>query len=45
MVGSIAPGKKADFAVLDRDPHAAGVTGLNQIGIAGVVFEGRFFAA
>ena len=45
MVGSIAPGKKADFAVLDRDPYAAGVADLNRIGIAGVVFEGRFFPA
>jgi len=45
LVGSIAPGKKADFAVLDRDPYAAGVAGLNRIGIAGVVFEGRFFPA
>lgn len=45
MVGSIAPGKKADFAVLDRDPYAAGAAGLNRIGIAGVVFEGEYFPA
>lgn len=41
MVGSLAPGKKADFAVLDRDPFASGAAGLDKIKIAGVVFEGR----
>ena len=41
MVGSLAPGKKADFAVLDRDPFASGAAGLDKIKVAGVVFEGR----
>jgi predicted amidohydrolase YtcJ len=45
MVGSIAPGKKADFSVLDRDPYQAGVAGLDRIGVAGVVFEGRYCPA
>ena len=45
LVGSIAAGKKADFAVLDRDPYEAGVAGLRDIGVAGVVYEGRFTPA
>lgn len=45
LVGSIAPGKRADFAVLDDDPYALGAGKLAQIGIAGVVFEGRFVPA
>lgn len=40
LVGSLAPGKKADFAVLDRDPYEAGAAQLNQLRVAGVVFEG-----
>lgn len=43
-VGSIAAGKKADFAVLDRDPNAAGAKGLREIRVEGEVFERRFFA-
>lgn len=45
LVGSIAAGKKADFAVLDHDPYEAGVAGLRDIGVAGVVYEGRFTPA
>ncbi|WP_108791242.1 amidohydrolase family protein [Erythrobacter sp. Alg231-14] len=44
-VGSIASGKKADFVVLDRDPRIAGAEALRDVGILGVVFEGRWFAA
>ncbi|MEZ4283023.1 MAG: amidohydrolase family protein [Myxococcota bacterium] len=44
-VGSIASGKKADFVVLDRDPYRAGAAGLRDVGVEGVVFEGRFVAA
>ena len=45
LIGSIAPGKKADLAVLDRDPRAGGAAGLRDIKVAGVVFEGRYSAA
>jgi predicted amidohydrolase YtcJ len=45
MVGSLAPGKKADFAVLDQDPFAAGAAQLDRIGVAGVVFEGQYYPA
>ena len=45
MVGSIAAGKRADFAVLRQDPYAVGAAGLNQIEIDGVVFEGQFVPA
>ena len=45
MIGSISIGKKADFAVLDRDPYKAGAAGLRNVRVKGVVFEGRFVAA
>lgn len=44
-VGSITPGKRADFAVLDKDPYQAGTSALKDIGIWGVVFEGRPYPA
>ena len=40
-IGSIAPGKRADFAVLDRDPYQAGAAALRDLRVAGVIFEGR----
>lgn len=40
-VGSIAAGKRADFAVLDRDPYDVGAAALRNIGVAGVIFEGQ----
>lgn len=43
LVGSLAAGKRADFAVLDRDPLISGAVGLKDIGIEGVVFEGRYY--
>ena len=45
MVGSIATGKKADFTVLDRDPYVGGAAKLQEVGVEGVVFEGRWFPA
>jgi predicted amidohydrolase YtcJ len=39
-VGSIAAGKKADFAVLEDDPFELGVERLKDVRIAGTVFEG-----
>ncbi|MFM5948761.1 MAG: amidohydrolase family protein, partial [Novosphingobium sp.] len=45
LVGSLAPGKRADFAVLDRDPHAVGAAGLRDIKVEGVIFEEQFAQA
>lgn len=39
-VGSIAAGKRADFCVLQDDPFELGVERLNEVRIAGTVFEG-----
>lgn len=41
LVGSVAPGKMADFAVLDQDPFKAGAEGLRDIDVEHVIFEGR----
>ena len=41
--GSIRAGKKADFAVLDKDPYEVGAAGLRDITILATVFEGRVF--
>ncbi len=40
-LGTIEAGKIADFTVLDADPYEVGAEGLRDIGIWGVVFEGR----
>ena len=40
-VGSIAAGKRADFAVLADDPFELGVDRLNEVRIAGTVFQGE----
>jgi predicted amidohydrolase YtcJ len=45
MVGSVAVSKKADFAVLDRDPYALGATRLNAVKVQGVIFEGDYTLA
>lgn len=45
LVGSIAAGKKADFAVLDRDPYSAGVDDLRSIRVVGVIYEGEYDAS
>jgi len=39
-IGSIEPGKRADFAVLDRDPSQDGAT-LKDVEVLGTVFAGR----
>lgn len=39
-VGSLAPGKRADFAVLDDDPYTVDPTGLRDIGVWGTVLGG-----
>ncbi|QIM18058.1 amidohydrolase [Leucobacter coleopterorum] len=44
-LGSIEVGKRADFAVLDRDPHATPIPELAQVGIAETWIGGeRVFA-
>jgi len=42
-LGSIAPGKIANFTVLEQDPFAVEPMKLNDIPIWGTVFEGRIF--
>lgn len=42
-VGSIAAGKRADFAVLADDPLQLGADRLNEVRVAGTVFEGQVF--
>ena len=42
-LGSICPGKLANFTVLDQDPLAVEPTKLNDIPIWGTVFEGKIF--
>jgi predicted amidohydrolase YtcJ len=43
QIGSIAPGKIANFTVLDEDPYAVPPAQLKDIPIWGTVFEGRVF--
>ncbi len=45
VVGSIAVGKKADFAVLADDPYVRGRAKLRETRIKGVVFEGSDYPA
>ena len=45
MIGPITVGKRADFAVLDKDPEAAGWAGLHELKVVGAVFEERLTAA
>jgi len=40
-IGSIAPGKKADFTILNQDPYAVALENLHEIPIFGTVFEGK----
>ena len=42
-IGSITPGKMADFTVLEEDPFAVPAAELKDIPIWGTVFEGRLF--
>lgn len=42
-LGSIETGKRADFAVLDEDPIAAGAEGLKDVPVWGTVLGGRVF--
>ncbi|MEO1557488.1 MAG: amidohydrolase [Pseudomonadota bacterium] len=40
-IGSISPGKRADFAILGDDPFAVDKTQLKDIPVLGTVFDGR----
>lgn len=42
-LGSIAPGKIANFTVLEQDPYVVAPEDLKDIPIWGTVFEGRLF--
>ena len=42
-LGSIAPGKIANFTVLEQDPYAVAPEDLKDIPIWGTVFEGQLF--
>ncbi|MFN3658595.1 MAG: amidohydrolase [Pseudolabrys sp.] len=43
QIGSIAPGKIANFTVLAEDPYAVPPSALKDIPVWGTVFEGRVF--
>lgn len=42
-IGSIAPGKMANFTILDNDPLSVEVDRIKDIGIWGTVFEGTLY--
>ena len=42
-IGSIAAGKRADFAVLEQDPYEVAAAEIGTIGIPATVFEGEVF--
>jgi len=43
MIGSIKPGKKADFTILEQDPLSVAPQDLKDVQVWGTVFEGRVF--
>lgn len=44
-LGSISPGKAANFTVLGEDPYAIDPERLGEVPILGTVYEGRWFPA
>ncbi len=40
-IGSIRPGKRADFTVLEQDPYAVAPTAIRDIEIWGTILDGR----
>lgn len=43
MVGTLTPGKKADFVILETDPLAVDPKAVKDIKVLGTVFEGKPF--
>jgi hypothetical protein len=43
QIGSIAPGKVANFTVLEENPYEVAPTKLKDVAVWGTVFEGRVF--
>ncbi len=44
-IGSIAPGKRADFVILDKNPHDVRPSRIRDIGVWGTVYQGKVFEA
>jgi hypothetical protein len=44
-LGSITPGKAANFTILREDPYSVDPRWLNEIEVLGTVFAGRWFPA
>jgi hypothetical protein len=44
-LGSITPGKAANFTILREDPYSVDPRRLNEIEVLGTVFAGRWFPA
>ena len=44
-IGSIEPGKLADFTVLDQDPHQVKPAAIRNIPVWGTVLGGRVYPA
>jgi predicted amidohydrolase YtcJ len=42
-IGSIVPGKRADFAVLGQDPYAVPTLDIKDIPVKATVFDGKIF--
>jgi predicted amidohydrolase YtcJ len=42
-IGPIAPGKIANFTVLEEDPYAVDATTLKDVPVWGTVFEGALY--
>ncbi|CAJ0882392.1 hypothetical protein AMST5_03333 [freshwater sediment metagenome] len=43
QIGSIAPGKIANFTILEKDPYEVRASELKDVPVWGTVFEGRVF--
>ena len=43
-IGSVASGKRADFTILDEDPHVVDARTIADIPVWGTIFEGTPFA-
>lgn len=43
-IGSIVAGKRADFTILESDPHEGGIEGLKDLQIWGTVMDGKVHA-